>query len=196
MDLNGTIQPKAGPDYSHLRSFHLNGTVQEQPADHPVLNFSASRYPKMEYMSSGESLGISKDDVEKIQVDCLAAAFEAQEAPENCAFSPTEPPKPGEPLSRQKIPFDIINQACTGVPSTIGSEISGIQRCLKENTVDHYSAYTANIKRKRPTPRKLKSERMMEDDEDDYDDEDWAVGGRRQGSGRKDNSSRGGRHRR
>ncbi|KAG6736304.1 hypothetical protein POTOM_060951 [Populus tomentosa] len=120
MDLNGTIQPKSAgqSDYSHLRSFHLNGTVQEQPADHPVLNFSASRYPKMEYMSSGESLGISKDDVEKIQVDCLAAALEAQEAPENCAFSPTEPPKPGEPLSRQNIPFDIINQACTGVPST------------------------------------------------------------------------------
>ncbi|KAJ7000803.1 hypothetical protein NC653_011302 [Populus alba x Populus x berolinensis] len=152
----------------------------------------------MEYMSSGESLGISKDDVEKIQVDCLAAAFEAQEAPENCAFSPTEPPKPGEPLSRQNIPFD-INQACTGVPSTHrfrDISCTGIQRCLKEDTVDHYSAYTANIKRKRPTPRKLKSERMMGDDEDDYDDEDWAVGGRRQGSGRKDNSSRGGRHRR
>ncbi|KAG6736520.1 hypothetical protein POTOM_060624 [Populus tomentosa] len=216
MDLNGTIQPKpAGQsDYSHLRSFDLNGTDQEQPADHPVLSSSASRYPKMEYMSSGESLGISKDDVEKIQVDCLAAAalqlllkLKRHLKIVSCipnftrhicqSFSPTEPPKPGEPLSRQNIPFDIINQACTGVPSTRQDLVQRHQEfkgALKEDTVDHYSAYTATIKRKRPTPRKLKSGRMMGDDEDDYDDEDWPGGGRRQGSGRKDNSSRGGRH--
>jgi cohesin loading factor subunit SCC2 len=139
------------------------------------------------------------------------------------AFSPTEPPKPGEPLSRQNIPFD-INHACTGVPSkyqdlvqryqvtwttmawshthmawvlvskwfVVAQEFKG---ALKEDTVD-YSTYTANIKRKRLTPRKLKSGRMMGDDEDEYDDEDWAGGGWRQGSGRKDNSIRGGRHRR
>lgn len=50
MDMNGIIQPKPDgqPDHSPLRSFDLNGTVQEQPADHAVLNSSVSRYPKME----------------------------------------------------------------------------------------------------------------------------------------------------
>ncbi|KAL9354735.1 hypothetical protein Peur_052705 [Populus x canadensis] len=113
------------------------------------------------------------------------------------AFSPTEPPKPGEPLSRQNIPFD-INHACTGVPSKYQDLVQRYQEfkgALKEDTVD-YSTYTANIKRKRLTPRKLKSGRMTGDDEDDYDGEDGAGGGRRQGSGRKDNSIRGGRHRR
>jgi cohesin loading factor subunit SCC2 len=65
-----------------LRSFDLNGTVQEQPADHAVLNSSVSRYPKMERVSSGESVGISKDDVEKIQV-----LLKALEVMQNLFFS-------------------------------------------------------------------------------------------------------------
>lgn len=72
----------------------------------------------------------------------------------------------------------------------IAQEFKG---ALKEDTVD-YSTYTANIKRKRPAPRKVKSGRVMGDDEDDEEDEDWASGGRRLASGRKGNSSRS-RHR-
>jgi cohesin loading factor subunit SCC2 len=72
----------------------------------------------------------------------------------------------------------------------IAQEFKG---ALKEDTVD-YSTYTANIKRKRPAPRKVKSGRVMGDDEDDDEDDDWASGGRRPGSGRKGNSSRS-RHR-
>ncbi|KAJ6734812.1 EXPRESSED PROTEIN-RELATED [Salix purpurea] len=83
MDMNGNIQPKpAGqPDHSPLRSFDLNGTVQEQPADHAVLNSSVPRHLKMERVSSGESLSISKDDVEKIQV-----SLKALEVVQKCFF--------------------------------------------------------------------------------------------------------------
>jgi cohesin loading factor subunit SCC2 len=68
---------------------------------------------------------------------------------------------------------------------------------LKEDAVD-YSIYTANIKRKRPTPRKGRKYGFMggEDDEDDNDDEDWSGGVRRiNTSGRKGNSNRGSRQR-
>lgn len=86
---------------------------------------------------------------------------------------------------------------------------------LKEDTVD-YSIYTANIKRKRPTPRKGRKSGYMggEDDEDPTprkgrksvymggeddegdDDEDWTGGVRGQSnSGRKGNNSRGSRQR-
>ncbi|KAJ6371248.1 hypothetical protein OIU77_001700 [Salix suchowensis] len=211
MDMNDTIQPKpAGqPDQSPLRSFDLNGTVQEQPADHAALNPSVPRHLKMERVSSGESLSISKDDVEKIQVDCLAATalqlllrlkrhlkivYGLNDA--RCqAFSPTEPPKPGEAFSRQNIPFD-TSQTCTSLPSTYQDLVQRYQEfkgALKEDTVD-YSTYTANIKRKRPTPRKVKSGRVMGDDDDEDNDEDWAGGGRRLASARKGNSSRS-RHR-
>uniref|UniRef100_A0A6N2N2B1 Sister chromatid cohesion protein n=1 Tax=Salix viminalis TaxID=40686 RepID=A0A6N2N2B1_SALVM len=201
MDMNGTIQPKpAGqPDQSPLRSFDLNGTVQEQPADHAVLNSSVPRHPKMERVSSGESLSISKDDVEKIQVDCLAATalqlLLRLKRHLKIAFSPTEPPKPGEAFSRQNIPFD-TSQTCTSLPSTYQDLVQRYQEfkgALKEDTVD-YSTYTANIKRKRPTPRKVKSGRVMGDDDDEDNDEDWAGGGRRLASARKGNSSRS-RHR-
>ena len=69
---------------------------------------------------------------------------------------------------------------------------------LKEDTVD-YSVYTANIKRKRPAPRRgVKSGRMIggddeDENDDDDDDEDWR-GVRRQ-SGRRGNSNRGGKQR-
>lgn len=60
---------------------------------------------------------------------------------------------------------------------------------LKEDTID-YSTYTANIKRKRPTPRKMKSGRVTGDDDDDDDDADWTGGVRRPSSGRKSNRGR------
>lgn len=74
------------------------------------------------------------------------------------------------------------------LPCFIAQEFKG---ALKEDTVD-YAAYTANVKRKRPTPRKAKSGRIPVDDEDyDDDDDDWTGGSRRLGSGRRGNSSRG-----
>jgi cohesin loading factor subunit SCC2 len=50
------------------------------------------------------------------------------------------------------------------------------KNALKEDTAD-YSLYTANIKRKRQTPRKVrKSGPMAGANIDEDDDEDWAGG--------------------
>lgn len=66
-----------------------------------------------------------------------------------------------------------------------------LKNALREDTVD-YSTYTANIKRKRPTPRKIgKSGRMVGvNDDPDEDDEDWGGGARSiYRGGRKGSSS-------
>lgn len=65
---------------------------------------------------------------------------------------------------------------------------------LKEDTID-FSAYTANIKRKRPTPRKgVKYGRIPGADDEDDSDEDWAGGSRKlSSSSRRGNSTRGSR---
>lgn len=81
--------------------------------------------------------------------------------------------------------------------STLSLTAQEFKSSLKEDTVD-YSIYTANIKRKRPTPRKGRKSGYMggEDDEDDGGDEDWTGGARRLiNSGRKGNNSRGSRQR-
>ena len=74
--------------------------------------------------------------------------------------------------------------------------VQEFKNALKEDTVD-YSTYTANIKRKRPTPRKVKKAavpmtrgggggRGGDDDDDDCDDDDWSGGTQRLSiSGRK-----------
>lgn len=53
-----------------------------------------------------------------------------------------------------------------------------------------YAIYTANIRRKRPTPRKnRKSGRMMGGDDEDYEDnEDWGSVVRTTNSGRRSSS--------
>ncbi|KAI8534081.1 hypothetical protein RHMOL_Rhmol10G0060800 [Rhododendron molle] len=109
-------------------------------------------------------------------------------------FSPTEPIKPGEVLSRQNISFN-ITEIRTELPTTHEEVLQRYQEfktALKEDTVD-YSTYTANIKRKRPPPSRRggRSGRMAGRDDEEYDDdEDWGSGVRRpNNSGRK--SSRG-----
>lgn len=66
------------------------------------------------------------------------------------------------------------------------------KNALKEDTVD-YAVYTANIKRKRPAPRKgVRYGRIIGgDDDEDYSDEEWGGGARKlSNSGRKSYSSR------
>lgn len=58
---------------------------------------------------------------------------------------------------------------------------------MREDAID-YSTYTANIKRKRPTPRKPRKSGHIavggDDDEDDEDDnDDWRGGVRRLSNG-------------
>lgn len=142
---------------------------------------------------------ISLDDLPSIQADCLAACslqlllklkrhlkivYSLDDA--RCqAFSPTDPPKPGEFLSRQNIPFNVGEISITR-PTTYQDILQRYQEfknALKEDTVD-YSVYTSNIKRKRPPGRRPKAGRMNggDDDDDDDDDEYWGSGAR---SGRK-----------
>lgn len=55
--------------------------------------------------------------------------------------------------------------------------LQDFKNAMKEDTVD-YSTYTANIKRKRPPPRRGgKASRTADaEDEDDYEDENWTNG--------------------
>ncbi|KAL4568534.1 hypothetical protein LXL04_024148 [Taraxacum kok-saghyz] len=142
---------------------------------------------------------ISPDDLPHIQGDCLAACalqlllklkrhlkiiYSLDDA--RCqAFSPADPPKPGEFLSRQNIPFN-VGEVDTTRPSTYHEILQRYQEfknALREDTVD-YSVYTANIKRKRPPGRKPGYTKAIpirmnnEDDDDDDDDENWGSGTR------------------
>ncbi|XP_062151070.1 sister chromatid cohesion protein SCC2 [Alnus glutinosa] len=213
MDLNGTIQhePAGQPIFNHMMSMDLNESIQQDPADQLVSNHGTSWGEKTRSIGSGVSCVLSEDDVQKVQADCLAAialqlllkvkrhlkiVYSLNDS--RCqAFSPNEPVKPGEVLSRQNISLN-IGGTSTSLPTTYQELVQRYQEfksSLKEDTVD-YSIYTANIKRKRPTPRKGRKPGYMggEDDEDYNDDEEWTGGVRRQSnSGRKGNNSRGSR---
>lgn len=211
MDLNGTIleEPSSWPVLYQMASIDLNGATQQDPAN----RFVSCHPPKetnAHITNSDEPCVMSKDDIQKIQADCLAAialqlllklkrylkiVYSLNDA--RCqAFSPNEPLKSGEVLSRQNIPFD-ISETCTSLPSIYPDLVQRYQEfknALKEDTVD-YATYTANIKRKRPTPRRaVRSGRMTGGDDDGYDDDDdetWNAGPRRlSSSGRKGNSTR------
>ncbi|KAJ4707340.1 Sister chromatid cohesion protein [Melia azedarach] len=210
MDLNGIIkeEPGAQPIFYHATSIDLNGTVQPEPNYQTILHHTPQMEAKMYDLNSGEPRDISKEDLQKVQVDCIAASalqllmklkrhlkivYVLNDA--RCqAYSPNEAPKPGDVLTRQNIPFD-ISDTRVSLPSTYQELVQKFQEfknALKEDTID-YAVYTANIKRKRPTPRKgARSGRMAGgDDEDDYSDDDWAGGARRlTNSGRKNYSNR------
>ncbi|XP_006482736.1 sister chromatid cohesion protein SCC2 isoform X3 [Citrus sinensis] len=210
MDLNGTIkeEPSAQPIFYHMSSIDLNGTVQPEPNDQPLLHRIPPLEAKVHVMSSGEPRDIPKDDLQKVQVDCISATalqlllklkrylkivYGLNDA--RCqAYSPSEPQKPGEPLTKQNIPFD-ISDTRVALPSTyedLMQKYQEFKNALKEDTVD-YAVYTANIKRKRPAPRKgVRYGRIIGgDDDEDYSDEEWGGGARKlSNSGRKSYSSR------
>ncbi|KAM3760976.1 hypothetical protein ACB098_01G233000 [Castanea mollissima] len=213
MDLNGTVQhePAGQPIFDHRMSMDLNESIQQDIADQSVFNHSTLVGAKTRSMSSGVSFILSEDDLQKVQADCLAAialqlllklkrhlkiVYSLNDA--RCqAFSPNEPIKPGDVLSRQNIPLN-ISETRISLPATYQDLIQRYQEfknALKEDAID-YSIYTANIKRKRPTPRKGRKSVYGGGDEDDIDDEDWTGGVRRlSNSGRRGNSNRGSRQR-
>ncbi|XVF60656.1 hypothetical protein PTKIN_Ptkin08bG0065800 [Pterospermum kingtungense] len=219
VDLNGTIQegPVVQPAFYHLTSVDLNGTTFGTNLQN-LTHQSISQYPPatettVHKMSPFENCALSEEEMQKIQADCLAATalqllmklkrhlkivYSLND--QRCqAFSPNEPIKPGDILSRQNIPFD-IGEIHTTLPSTYQDFVQRYQEyknALREDTMD-YSTFTANIKRKRPNPRRggKASRTTGGDEDDDYDDEDWAGSGRRVGnSGRKSYSTRGSRQR-
>ncbi|KAI8011546.1 Sister chromatid cohesion protein SCC2 [Camellia lanceoleosa] len=200
--------PSSQPVSSHTISMDLNGTFKEEPADEPVSNHSVSVDSNLRSRSPCNSRGISEDDLQKIQADCLSTIAlqlllklkrhlkivyglndtRCQE------FSPNEPLKLGEALPKQNIPFN-TNETHIDLPINHQEVLQRYQTALKEDTVD-YSTYTANIKRRRPPSRRgggrgVVKAGMKKND----DDEDWRgskSGGRRlNNSGRKSNSSRG-----
>ncbi|KAJ8530616.1 hypothetical protein K7X08_023497 [Anisodus acutangulus] len=159
----------------------------------------------MPHLASLNPHGISNAELQMIQVECLAAGalqlllrlkrhlkivYDLNDA--RCqAYSPNEPPKPGEGFSRQSLPFN-VNEINIEPPKNYEDFVRRYQdfkNALKEDTVD-YAIYTANIKRKRPPPRRSrKSGRMMGGgDEDDEADEDWGSGMRTSNSGRRSSS--------
>lgn len=203
VDLNGAFYHNMDdqPSSNGMRSVDLNGTIQQQPCD------ASSNNGSLELHEDFSSFcGISDDDMEKIQADCLSGIalqlllklkrhlkimYSLNDA--RCqAYNPAEPPKP-EVLSRQNIAFN-INECHFSLPATPQELLQRYQEfknALKEDTVD-YSLYTANIKRKRPTPRKVRKSGYMTgaggDDDEEDDDEDWTGGIRKlNSSGRKVN---------
>ncbi|KAI3713140.1 hypothetical protein L1987_71712 [Smallanthus sonchifolius] len=158
-----------------------------------------------------DDITISADDLPSIQADCLAACalqlllklkrhlkivYGLDDA--RCqAFSPTEPPKPGEFLSRQNIPFHVGETNITQ-PTTYQEILQRYQEfknALREDTID-YSVYTANIKRKRPPGRRSITKAAAvhvngggnNGDDDDDDDGTWGSGTRVTASGGRRNT--------
>lgn len=206
-------EPASQPVSNYTTLMDVNGAAKLEPAGQPDSDHATSMNLKTYMTCLDSSCDISKDDLQKIQADCLAATalqlllklkrhlkivYSLNDA--RCqAFSPNEPLKTGEVLTKQNIPF-YITEMHIDLPTThqeLMQRYQEFKSALKEDTVD-YSAYTANIKRKRPAPRRgVKSGRMMggDDEDEDDDDEDWTGGRRQSNSVRRGNSNRGGRQR-
>ncbi|KAK9699362.1 hypothetical protein RND81_08G169500 [Saponaria officinalis] len=182
-------------------SFELNNAFQLPDAGQ-FTSHSVETDENLHHRSSR----FTEDDQQRMQAVCLAATalqlllklkrhlkivYSLDDV--RCqAFSPTEPPKPGEVLSRQSIPF-VIGDICTDLPSTpeeLTQRYQEFKNALREDTVD-YSAYSANIKKKRtPSKRGRSGRSTVRDNEDgDFDDED-CTGGRRTPSKRGGRSGR------
>ncbi|XP_031740791.1 sister chromatid cohesion protein SCC2 isoform X3 [Cucumis sativus] len=211
-DMNGSAELDQPRPICNFMSMDLNQQIPPESAAHHELNNNSSKLEgKLHNISSMDSFSISKDDLQKIQTMSLAAialqlllklkrhlkiVYSLNDA--RCqSFNPNEPPKPGEFLSKQNVPFD-ISETCTTLPTTYQEFIQSYQdfkNTLRDDAFD-YSTYTANIKRKRPTVRKGRKSTMGGDDDDNDDDEDWSGGRRLSNSGRKSNySMRGSRQR-
>ncbi|GMI99279.1 EMBRYO DEFECTIVE 2773, ARABIDOPSIS THALIANA SISTER-CHROMATID COHESION 2 [Hibiscus trionum] len=217
LDLNGTFQeePVVQPDFYHMTSIDLNGTVQQNFTHQPFSHYPPAMETTPHKMTPSVTRALSKDDMQKIQADILAATavqllmklkrhlkivYSLND--QRCQmFSPNEPIKPGEVLTRQNVPFD-IGETHTTLPSTYQDLVQRYQEyknALREDAID-YSTFTANIKRKRPTPRRGgKATRTTGGDEDDDFEDDNYTGGssvRRTGnSGRKSYNIRSSRQR-
>ncbi|PWA63918.1 Armadillo-like helical [Artemisia annua] len=215
---NGVIQhEQSGQPVSDENASVDNNVPVEQP-EFPSENSFTRAVPvdlDQQCMNSvNPSVLISQDDLPIIQGECLSACalqlllklkrhlkiiYGLDDA--RCqAFSPTDPAKPGEFLSRQNIPF-IVGEINVTKPTTYEDILQRYQEfknALKEDTVD-YSVYTASIKRKRPPGRKaqLTTKAVPSrvnggnngDDDDDYDDENWGSGTRTASVGRREGIS-------
>jgi cohesin loading factor subunit SCC2 len=133
MDLNTRIQeePRHWNSYGHATLIDLNGSVYQDSRDQFTSYQVHNGKADVHKMTSSDPPELSTDDLQKIQVDCLAAiaiqlllklkrylkvTYSLND--DRCqAYSPTEPLKPGDPLSRQSVAFD-LSETRTDLPST------------------------------------------------------------------------------
>lgn len=210
--INRIIQIRAGAIESNMKALssqglggncqkrHENGLVQDKPY---LSSLDGVVNEEVKPDNTTDSACISKDDLQKIQIDCHAAialqlllklkrhlkiVFGLDDA--RCqAFSPSDPLKSGESLSKQNIPFS-ISETRTELPTSYKELIDRYQEfkaTLKEDTLD-YAVYTSSIKRKRPTNPRIpkvgivKPDQEMGGDDEEEDDEEW-TGDQRKLSG-------------
>ncbi|KAL0332141.1 UNVERIFIED_CONTAM: Sister chromatid cohesion protein SCC2 [Sesamum calycinum] len=204
IQLNETVKPGSERTMWIDGNHRISGELQDQH----LFAGDAYKDQNINPMISWGSHSISTSDLQKIQADCLAAGalqlllklkrhlkivYALDDA--RCqAFSPNEPAKPGESLLRQSIPFDTsdVNIDPPHSYEDLSRRYQDFKNALREDTID-YSTYTANIKRKRPPPRRGgKAARALDlDDEYDEDDENWVNGvSRLNRSGRRGSNSR------
>ncbi|KAJ4912098.1 PHD finger family protein [Raphanus sativus] len=213
MDLNTRIQEEHAHwnnSYGHSTPFDLNGVVYQDPMDQFTSHQTHYGEANVHKMTPSDPPELSTDDLQKIQVDCLSAialqlllklkrylkvTYSLND--ERCqAYSPTEPLKPGDPLSRQNVAFD-LSDTRTDLPSTYQDLVLRYQEfknAMREDTLD-YTIYSSNVKKKRPTPRKSSRSAKKavayneDDDDDDDDDRGWNGGGGRGMTARRLNYS-------
>ncbi|XP_022144453.1 sister chromatid cohesion protein SCC2 isoform X2 [Momordica charantia] len=210
LDMNGTAELDQSRPFCDFPSMDLNQQVLPESVAHHEFSNNSTLEGKFPNVCSVDLYSISKDDLQKIQTMSLAAialqlllklkrhlkiVYSLND--DRCqSFNPNEPPKPGEFLSKQNVPFD-VSETCTTLPTTYQEFMQRYQdfkSTLRDDTFD-YSTYTANIKRKRPTPRKGRKSTTGGDDDDNDDDEDWGGGRRLNNSGRKGSYNRASRQR-
>ncbi|XP_043723942.1 sister chromatid cohesion protein SCC2 [Telopea speciosissima] len=210
--INRVVQVRAGALEATMKAFSShsmqmdthsvpieNGLIQKDLTGHPISYHTIPVDTKGHSMTSPSSNEISEDDLQKIQAECHAATalqlllklkrhikivYSLNDA--RCqAFSPNEPLKPGEVLSKQNVPFN-ISETRTNFPASYEEVIERYQElkaALKEDTVD-YSTYTSSVKRRRPPARNSRGGKSVRepsayDGDGDIYDEDWTSSARR-----------------
>ncbi|RZC88852.1 hypothetical protein C5167_031227 [Papaver somniferum] len=229
--INRVIQVKAGALEANLKALisrlmgtgiqttpQENGRIQQDATPSPVSSNITTEDSKRHSSTSCDSGGLIENDMQNVQVDCQSAialqlllklkrhlkiVFNLDDA--RCQeYSPSEPLKPGEVLSKQTIPLN-IGEIRENIPTTSEQLVERYQEfkvALKEDTMD-YSMYTSNIKRKRPPARSSTTparssrggrsvrETGYYDEEEDEDYDDGYSNRKLNNSSRKSNSGRG-----
>ncbi|CAN6170545.1 unnamed protein product [Urochloa humidicola] len=216
-DINRVIHFRAGAVEANLKRWtsvyqpqDAAGVATLQGESHVVMNEPGVYYDhNVEYIPervNNNPCSTSDVDMAKVQEDChdaialqlllklkrhLKIVYSLTDA--RCqAFSLKEPPKSGETLSKQNVPFNIGNNNIS-LPSClqdVASVCQDFKTVLREDSMD-FGVYTPSVQRKRPTPRSTSRVRRTATtsvtrargggrvgDDDDTDDDDWTGGAR------------------
>ncbi|CAN6209133.1 unnamed protein product [Urochloa humidicola] len=216
-DINRVIHFRAGAIEANLKRWtsvyqpqDAAGVATLQGESHVVMNEPGVYYDhNVGYIPervNSNPCSTSDVDMAKVQEDChdaialqlllklkrhLKIVYSLTDA--RCqAFSLKEPPKSGETLSKQNVPFNIGNNNIS-LPSClqdVASVYQDFETVLREDSMD-FSVYTPSVQRKRPTPKSTSRVRRTVTtsvtrargggrggDDDDTDDDDWTGGPR------------------